>query len=132
MLPTVNEKHRDIALCIDVFYGNKVPFLITVGDPVEYIPVQVMQNETDGKLKKYVWSIMKLYTNRGLKIRRVDREYKFNSLRDNFIGIINICSHDEHVTIIKRKIRVVRERCWADSAGLPFHKIPKIITIYLV
>ena len=44
--PGIKEKHRDVTMCIDFFYVNKVPFLITVGDPADYVIVQAMP---DGK-----------------------------------------------------------------------------------
>ena len=46
--------------------------------------------------------------------------------------MINLASTNEHVTEIKLKIRVVKERCRAAQHGLPFQQIPKLLTIHIV
>ena len=45
---------------------------------------------------------------------------------------INITSANEHVPEIERQIKVVKERTRYVKHNLPFNKIPKIITIYIV
>ena len=45
---------------------------------------------------------------------------------------INIPSANEHVTDIEHQIRVVNERSIAVNHSLPFNKIHKLLTIYIV
>ena len=46
--------------------------------------------------------------------------------------MINLASANEHIPEIERKIRVVKERCRAAQHGLPFQRIPKLLTIHIV
>jgi hypothetical protein len=46
--------------------------------------------------------------------------------------MVNLESANEHVPEIERRIRVVKERCWATRHSLPFHTIPKLMTIHIV
>ena len=44
---------------------------------------------------------------------------------------LNICSADEHVPAIERRIRMVKERHRCIRHGLPYACIPKLMTIEL-
>jgi hypothetical protein len=46
--------------------------------------------------------------------------------------MVNLASANEHVPEIERRIRVVKERCRVSQHSLPFHKIPKLMTIHIV
>ena len=46
--------------------------------------------------------------------------------------MINLASANKHVPEIERKIRVVKEKCRAARHGLPFQRIPKLLTIHIV
>jgi hypothetical protein len=46
--------------------------------------------------------------------------------------MVNLASANEHATEIERRIRVVKERCRATWHSLPFHTIPKLMTIHIV
>jgi hypothetical protein len=46
--------------------------------------------------------------------------------------MVNLTSANEHVPEIERRMRVVNERCRATRHSLPFHTIPKLMTIHIV
>jgi hypothetical protein len=46
--------------------------------------------------------------------------------------VVNLTSASEHVPEIERRIRVVKERARAARHSLPFNRIPKLLTIYIV
>jgi hypothetical protein len=46
--------------------------------------------------------------------------------------VLNLASANEHMPKIERRIRVVKERCWATRHSLPFERIPKITTVHIV
>ena len=46
--------------------------------------------------------------------------------------VVNTSAASGHVAEVKRQIRVIKERCWAFLAVMPFKKIPIIMTISLV
>jgi hypothetical protein len=46
--------------------------------------------------------------------------------------MVKLVSANEHVPEIECRIRVVKERCRATRHSLPFHTIPKLMTIHIV
>jgi hypothetical protein len=46
--------------------------------------------------------------------------------------MVNLTSANEHVPEIEHRIRVENERCRATRHSLPFHTIPKLMTIHIV
>jgi hypothetical protein len=45
---------------------------------------------------------------------------------------VNLTSANEHVPEIERRIRVVKERARSSRHSLPFNRIPRLLTIYIV
>jgi hypothetical protein len=77
------------------------------------------------------------YLQRGFHITTVYADGEFAPLK-TFIEampggpMVNLDSANEHVLEIERRIQVVKERCRATRHSLPFHTIPKLMTIYIV
>jgi hypothetical protein len=46
--------------------------------------------------------------------------------------MVKLASANEHVPEIKRRIRVVKERCRVTQHSLPFERIPKLMMIHIV
>ena len=46
--------------------------------------------------------------------------------------MINLASANEYVPEIEQKIRVVKEICRTAQHGLPFQRIPRLLTIHIV
>ena len=81
--------------------------------------------------------IYQYYMHRKICITTVHSEGEFAPLQAlvaPLLGgtMINPESANEHVPEIKRKIRVVKERCCAARHGLPFQQILKWSTIHIV
>jgi hypothetical protein len=77
------------------------------------------------------------YFQRGFHIRTVHADGEFAPLKpliESMPGgpMVNLASANEHVPEIKRRIRVVKEQCWATRHSLPFEIIPKLMTIHIV
>jgi hypothetical protein len=77
------------------------------------------------------------YLQCGFHITTVHAEGEFAPLKTLIEAMsggpmVNLASANEHVPEIERRIRVVKERCRATRHSLPFHTIPKLITIHIV
>ena len=70
----------DINLLVDIFYVNNVPFLITLGKPVEFVTVQALPNERANTIKNNLDKVMNLYKSRGFNITKVDADGQFEFL----------------------------------------------------
>jgi hypothetical protein len=77
------------------------------------------------------------YLHRGSHITTVHAEGEFAPLKtllEAMTGgpMVDLASDNKHVPGIELRIRVVRERCQATRHSLPFHTIPKLMTINIV
>jgi hypothetical protein len=77
------------------------------------------------------------YLQRGFHITTVHADGEFAPLKTLIEAMpggpmVNLASANEHVPEIERRIRVVKERCRATRHSLPFHTIPKLMTIHIV
>jgi hypothetical protein len=77
------------------------------------------------------------YLQCGFHITTVHADGEFSPLKtliESMPGgpMVNLASANEHVPEIERQIRVVKERCRATRHSLPFHAIPKLMTIHIV
>ena len=81
--------------------------------------------------------IYQYYMHHGFHITTVHSDREFAPLQSLVAALpggpmINLESAKKHVLEFERKIRVVKERCRAARHGLPFQKIPKLLTIHIV
>ena len=79
--------------------------------------------------------MIKRYLTRGFTVTDVFGDNKFGS--DQYIDLflpvsLYICSKGEHVPIIKRSIRTVKERARSAIVGLPFETVSQIMVVVLM
>jgi hypothetical protein len=77
------------------------------------------------------------YLQRGFHMKTVHADGEFAPLKpliESLTGdpMVNLACANEHVPEIERRIRVVKERCWATRHILPYERIPKLMTIHIV
>jgi hypothetical protein len=77
------------------------------------------------------------YLQCGFRIKKMHADGEFAPLKpliESMSGgpMVNLASANEHVPEIKRRIRVVKEQCWATRHSLPYERIPKLMTIHIV
>jgi hypothetical protein len=99
--------------------------------------VNHLGNRTIPEILKAFKEIFQYYLHRGFRITTVHTDAEFApliALMDSMPGgpVLNLASASEHVPVIERRIRVVKERCRATRHGLPFDRIPKLLTIHIV
>ena len=64
--------HRDITLCVDIMFVNKIPFLTTLSRSLKFITVEALQNRQIKNVSKKIANIVKLYENRGFRVRTIN------------------------------------------------------------
>jgi hypothetical protein len=77
------------------------------------------------------------YLQRGFHITTVHADGEFAPLKTLIEAMpggpmVNLASANEHAPEIERRIWVVKEQCRATRHSLPFHTIPKLMTIHIV
>ncbi|CAN0030781.1 unnamed protein product, partial [Sphacelaria rigidula] len=127
-------KQQDMEL--DLMFIAGVGFLISVTRPLSMTVVTHIGGKSAPILRKALQSVLKLYDQRGFKLRRitVDGESGIGQL-DEWLSTRNIQldqrTAGEHVKLVERKIRLIKERVRCHLSALPF-KLPYSLLKWLV
>jgi hypothetical protein len=128
--------HKNVFLTLDVFFVNKIPFLLSLSRKIRFTAVNYLADRTIPDLFKAFKEIYQHYLHRGFRITTVhDGEFSpLKTLIESLPGgpRLNLASSNEHVPEIERRIRVVKERSRAARHSLPFQRVPTIMTIHIV
>jgi len=129
--------HKEVFLTIDIIFVNKIPFFLTLSRKICFTTVNHLANRTVAEIFKAFKEIYQYYLQRGFRITTVHADGEFEPVAALITSMpggpaVNLASANEHVPEIERRARVVKERCRASRHDLPFKRIPKLLTIWLV
>ena len=120
---------------IDILYINGHPYLHTKTKEVNYITISKLPSRKVRDIKRKLKNIIKKYLTRGFILTDIfdNNEFASSTYEDLFLpATLHICSLGEHVPIIKRSIRTVKETARAASVYLPYCKVPYLMTTSLL
>jgi hypothetical protein len=129
--------HKEVFLMTDIFFVNKNPFFLMLSRKITFTAFNHISDRTVPQIFKAFKEIYQYYLQRGFHITVVHADDEFAPLKpliESIPGgpVVNLASANEHMPEIKRRIRLVKERCWATQHSLPFERIPKIMTVHIV
>ena len=126
---------KNIKLYIDVMYVCGSTFLHTKSKDVDYIIIQYLPDRKVSMVVKKLKYVLKRYQSRGFKITDVfgDNEFNQEKYRSLFMpAMMHVCATGQHVPIIERSIRTVKERARSATVELPFKTMPRLMLISLL
>jgi hypothetical protein len=129
--------HKEVFLTTDIFFVNKIPFFLTLSRNISFTAVNHLADRTVPQIFKAFKEMYQYYLHHGFHITTVHADSEFaplKTLAEAMPGgpMVNLASTNEHVPEIEHRILVVKERCRATRHSLPFHTIPKLMTIHIV
>jgi hypothetical protein len=129
--------HKEVFLTTDIFFVNNIPFFLTLSRKILFTAVKHLVDRTVPQIFKAFKEMYQYYLQRGFHITTVNADGEFAPLKTLIEAMasrpmVNLASANEHVPEIERRIRVVKERCQSTRHSLPFHTIPKLMTIHIV
>jgi hypothetical protein len=130
--PAVMSRYRDVTLCVDVMYINRVPMVVTFSRNIRFTTVQAIPNRTSAVLLNSIKSVIAIYQRGGFRVRLALMDGEFASMNGAMadLGVsLNTTAEDEHVGEIERFIRVIKERVRAMYNTLPFQHVPARLVI---
>ena len=135
-LPTeVMARYKNITLCCDVMFINKIPFLITISRNLKFGTVDVMVNQKGETLVEHIRKVKQVYVQAGFNINMAMMDGEFEKIRGDLATLemgLNITARDEHVGDIERYIRTVKERVRGTYNNLAFKLIPHTLVVQMV
>jgi hypothetical protein len=128
---------KEVFLTTGIFFVNKITFFLTLSRKICFTTVTNLTDRRVPHIFKAFKEMYQYYLHRGFHIKTVLANGEFAPLKpliESMPGgpMVNLASANEHVPEIERRIRVVKERCWATRHSLPYERIPKLMTIHIV
>ena len=113
--------HKKVKLYIDLCYINRIVFLITRSDEINYITIYNIK-KTKGEIIKTLLKIKIIHSSRQFIITDVYADNEFDSEDINVAmlrSVMHICAANEHGPKIKRPIRTAKKK--VAPYVIPFH-----------
>ena len=137
-LPKELDLYKDVELCVDIVYVNKIPFLTTISRKLQYRTcnhIKQQGTKSDSFLAA-LDDVLRIYNKNGYLITTIFTDQEFipllQPLQDEDSVDLNPASAKEHVPEIERSNRVIKERVRACYHRLPFKQMPKAMVIAMV
>jgi hypothetical protein len=110
----IMENYRNVILCIDIMFVNRIPFFLTIYKKLHFITAEVLDNRKEESLIKALKRVYGVYRKRRFRINNILAGGEFECTRGavatDLRSKLNICGENEHVPDIERCIRTTKER----------------------
>ena len=120
---------------VDHMFVQGVQFIITISHHLKFRIVEALQYVHKKGTKKQdmlngLNKVINLYKSRGLEVKIIHGDNEFECLREELRPIaLNIAAADEHVSMIERSIRTIKECTRSQIQFLPYIKYPRNMII---
>jgi hypothetical protein len=108
----IMENYRNVILCIDIMFVNRIPFFLTISKKLHFITAEVLDNRKEESLIKALKRVYGVYRKRGFRINNILADGEFECTRGavatDLWSELNICGVNEHVPDIERCIRTTK------------------------
>ena len=134
--PTTMMSPTEVQLYIDIFFVDSEPYLLSLVMPSNTLMVNHLSNRSTPSVKKAISShLSKISSFRKLlTIIFTDGEGALKALTDwlgDLKSQLDVTAAGEHVELIERCIRELKERCRAILSTLPY-KLPRVLMPWLI
>ena len=127
--------HKRLQLYIDFFFVNGIPFLHTKSGKVNFITTQAFTSRSTSSIIDGLDVVRNIYESRGFDIDIVhgDNEFNIKALKEHLEPTkMHTCAKDEHIHVIERSTRTVKERSRSTCHSLPYKRYPRMMVISLI
>ena len=131
----IKENYKDIQIHVDFFFVNKLPFLHTKSEKLNFLTVERMKNRTKAAIIGSILDTIKVYNHRGFDVSFLhgDGEFDIADLKESIHPTeAVIYGRNEHVPIVERSIRTIKERCRTTCRAAPYTRYTALMVQHLV
>jgi hypothetical protein len=98
--------HKDVTLCKDFFFVQRILFLHTISQKLQFRMVTPVPDQKKETMIKETKKIIELYEQQGFKIMDIHADNEFECIRDDIRPVeMDTVPVDEHVGEVERSIR---------------------------
>ena len=100
-----------MAIAADVMFVSEVPFFVTHSRKIKFVTVEDFSQRTAKKLANALRKVVFLYARRGFVVHHALMDMEFEKVKDLVPLVeVNATAAREHVRLIERKIRYLKEK----------------------
>jgi hypothetical protein len=133
--PTIRNWYKNITLCADLMFVNKIPFLVTIPRNIWFSTAEALNNQSNTTILAAILRVQQVYQMRGFSFNLLLADGQFTSMRGSLANnhiTLNDTGCNEHVGNIKQFICTVKELTCSVYNTLPFNKIPRRVLIEMI
>ena len=130
----VSNQHKSVSLSVDFFYVNGHAFFTSKSSKLNFVTVKYHKTRSMKSIIETLDDIKQIYHSRGFIIDNIhgDNEFNKNDIKKSQLpALFHIYGKDEHVGLIERSNRTVKNKARVITHATPYKKIPKVMTIGL-
>ena len=119
-------------LYTDIMHGGKCKFLVTKAGKAQHHQSKYIKNREMDLVSEQLKSQIEYYKKRGLLIGAVHVDNKLDNDKIRAVigdAVLHVYAKDEHVQVVERELRTIKEKLWCTIYGLPYHRLPKLMVV---
>jgi len=120
---SVLEQYQEVTLSVDVMFVNRLLIFITMSHHLRFGTAKLVSNQQPSTFTRCMQHVATVYQQCGFAMKMVLANGEFEPVHDPLAEMhigLNCTSKGEHVPVIERYIRTVKEQVWAMYNSLPF------------
>jgi hypothetical protein len=122
-----------MTLVADVMFVNGLPFLVMSLWGISLVNIKHLPSRTAKRLVHTLERVFRIYGLAGFVVQTTTMDMEFDKLKNLLAHVaLNTTAAREHVSKIKQKIRVIKERARETINTLPYKKLPRLMVIELL
>ena len=125
--------NKFVTIDADVMSVSGVPFFVTYSRKIKFLTVEYLPRRTAGQLANALRKVIFLYARGVFVVRHAMMDMEFDKIKD-LVALVecNTAAALEHVGLIERKIRHLKEKTRATTSEFLFVWIPILVLIKTV
>lgn len=131
ILPEIWDKCQSVPLATDIFFVNKMGFLITMSCGIQFVTVEHLTNRKATHVANWLAAMIRLYKHQGCKVTTIHANPEFKALKDQ-LPMVETSGADDHILDIERMIRTTKDRVRSAYNTLPYSRVLRMMVIHLV
>ena len=130
----ISNQHKSISISVDFFYVNGHVFFTSKSSKLNFVTAKYHKTRGMKSIIATLDDIRQIYHSRGFIIDNIhgDNEFNKHEIKKSQPALFHIYGKDEHVGLIERSNRTIKNKARVMAHSTPYRKIPKVMTIGLI
>ena len=126
---------RDVALFVDIFFVNGLPFFLTKSGKINFLSVTSLKSRIASRILEALDRDRKKYEARSLNVTDIhgDNEFNIQPIIDATLpALFHAYAREEHVGFIENSVKHIKERVRCVCHAAPYKRYTRLMMISLI